>query len=200
MGLYANLFGHKTRFFFLWQDIEDIQLLPPSLASVGSPLLVIILKKDRGLDARHGAKSQDEEGRLRFCFQSFVSFNVASRWFTIVFPSRFSNNVLPMSQIYMTKTDFGLKACCIGRTIMALWRTRTLTPEQKAQIAEEQEDQEEKSIMVEENEIILDAEDAKMSKVYGAELPIDVSDYKYATNFFFTLVSLLCFQASSRNF
>lgn len=84
---------------------------------------------------------------------------------------------------------------------MALWRTRTLTPEQKAQIAEEQEDQEEKSIMVEENEIILDAEDAKMSKVYGAELPINVSDYKYATNFFFTLVFLLCFQKpQNRNF
>lgn len=139
VGFYANLFGHKTRFFFLWEDIEDFQLLPPSLASVGSPLLVIILKKDRGLDARHGAKSQDEEGRLRFCFQSFVSFNVASR------------------------------------TIMALWRTRTLTPEQKAQIAEEQEDQEVKSIMVEDNEIILDAEDAKMSKVYGAELPININ-------------------------
>ncbi|KAI4323365.1 hypothetical protein L6164_022978 [Bauhinia variegata] len=45
--------------------------------------------------ARHGAKTQDEEGRLRFHFQSFVSFDAASR------------------------------------TIMALWRTRLLTPKQR---------------------------------------------------------------------
>lgn len=80
VGFYANLFGNKTKFFFLWEDIEDIQILSPSLATVGSPSLVIILWKGRGLDARHGAKSQDEEGRLRFYFQSFVSFNDASRY------------------------------------------------------------------------------------------------------------------------
>lgn len=79
VGFYANLFGHKTSFFFLWEDIEAIQVLPPTLASVGSPTLVLVLRKGRGLDARHGAKSQDEEGRLKFYFQSFVSFNVASR-------------------------------------------------------------------------------------------------------------------------
>lgn len=79
LGFYANFFGHKTKFFFLWEDIEDIQVLPPSLASVGSPTLVIILRSDRGLDARHGAKTQDEEGRLRFHFQSFVSFGAATR-------------------------------------------------------------------------------------------------------------------------
>ncbi|KAH9776395.1 C2 and GRAM domain-containing protein [Citrus sinensis] len=67
VGFYANLFGNKTKFFFLWEDIEDIQILPPSLATVGSPLLVIILRKGRGLDARHGAKSQDEEGQLWPC-------------------------------------------------------------------------------------------------------------------------------------
>lgn len=79
VGFYANLFGHKTSFFFLWEDIEAIQVLPPTLASVGSPTLVLVLRKGRGFDARHGAKSQDEEGRLKFYFQSFVSFNVASR-------------------------------------------------------------------------------------------------------------------------
>lgn len=79
MGFYANLFGHKTKFFFLWEDIEDIHELPPSLGTVGSPSLVIILGKGRGTDARHGAKCQDEEGRLYFYFHSFVSFNVASR-------------------------------------------------------------------------------------------------------------------------
>jgi hypothetical protein len=81
VGFYANLFGHKTKFFFLWEDIENIQVLPPSLASLGSPTLVIILRRGRGVDARHGAKSQDEEGRLRFHFQSFVSFGSASRYY-----------------------------------------------------------------------------------------------------------------------
>ncbi|KAH9776390.1 C2 and GRAM domain-containing protein [Citrus sinensis] len=137
VGFYANLFGNKTKFFFLWEDIEDIQILPPSLATVGSPLLVIILRKGRGLDARHGAKSQDEEGRLRFYFQSFVSFNDASR------------------------------------TIMALWRTRTLTTYQKEQIAEEQEVQEEMSTAADRGSVP-NFEDAKMSKVYNAELPISV--------------------------
>ncbi|KAI4298879.1 hypothetical protein L6164_032393 [Bauhinia variegata] len=55
---------------------------------------------------RHGAKTHDEEGRLRFHLQSFVSCGAASK------------------------------------TIVALWRTKLLTPEQKAQIAEDQEDQE----------------------------------------------------------
>ncbi|KAK4842805.1 hypothetical protein QYF36_000316 [Acer negundo] len=137
VGFHANLFGYKTKFFLLWEDVNDIQLLPPSLASVGSPSLVIILRKGRGLDARHGAKSQDEEGRLGFYFQSFVSFNVASR------------------------------------TIMALWRTRTLTPDQKAQIVEEQPDQEETS-MLEDTGSILDVEDSKMSRVYATELPISI--------------------------
>ncbi|XP_030495656.2 C2 and GRAM domain-containing protein At5g50170 [Cannabis sativa] len=139
VGFYSNLFGYKTKFFFLWEDIEDIQVLPPSISSVGSPILVIILKKDRGLDAKHGAKSQDEEGRLRFCFQSFVSFNVASR------------------------------------TIMAMRRSRILTPDQRAHIAEEQEDQEEKPIMVEESDFVLEAENVTMSKIYASELPINLS-------------------------
>jgi hypothetical protein len=80
LGFYSNLFGHKTKFFFLWEDIEDIQVHPPSLSSVGSPFLVIILRRGRGLHARRWAKSQDEEGRLRYHFQSFISFNIASRF------------------------------------------------------------------------------------------------------------------------
>ncbi|KAL6181817.1 hypothetical protein ACLB2K_048466 [Fragaria x ananassa] len=137
VGFYANLFGHKTKFFFLWEDIEDIQEHPPSLSSMGSPLLVIVLKKDRGVDARHGAKCQDEEGRLRFYFQSFLSFSSASR------------------------------------TIVGLWRTRALSPDQKAQIVEDQDDYEERSKMVEDTEYILDLEDTKMSKVYTADIPMN---------------------------
>jgi GRAM domain len=79
VGFYSNLFGHKTKFFFLWEDIEDIQVLPPSLSSMGSPSILVILRRGRGHDAKHGAKSVDKEGRLRFLFQSFVSFNVANR-------------------------------------------------------------------------------------------------------------------------
>ncbi|MBA0839715.1 hypothetical protein Goarm_005418, partial [Gossypium armourianum] len=75
IGFHANLFGHKTKFFFLWEDIEDIQVLPPTLASMGSPVIVVTLRPGRGMDARHGAKTRDEEGRLKFHYQSFVSFN-----------------------------------------------------------------------------------------------------------------------------
>ncbi|KAK7350649.1 hypothetical protein VNO77_09496 [Canavalia gladiata] len=134
LGFYANLFGHKTKFFFLWEDIEEIQVLPPSLASVGSPTLVIILRRGRGVDARHGAKTQDEQGRLRFHFQSFASFSAASR------------------------------------TIKALWRTRILNPYQKEQITAEHEDQE-GFVIPEDSGSILEDE-AKMSKVFSAELPI----------------------------
>lgn len=75
---------------------------------------------------------------------------------------------------------------------MALWRTRTLTPDQKAQIAEEQEDQEdqeERSIMLEDAGSVLDIEDVKMSKVYTAELPVNVSG-QFSCN--------LCLNASLR--
>ncbi|KAL7130491.1 hypothetical protein ABFS83_13G137700 [Erythranthe nasuta] len=101
IGFHADLFGHKTKFFFLWEDIEDIQIIPPTLSSMGSPIVIMTLRQGRGFDARHGARTQDTEGRLKYHFHSFVSFNVAHR------------------------------------TIMALWKARALTPEQKVQIVEE---------------------------------------------------------------
>ncbi|KAF3793657.1 C2 and GRAM domain-containing protein [Nymphaea thermarum] len=79
IGLYANIFGHKSKFIFIWEEIYDIQVTPPSLASVGSPSLVFILHEGRGLDAMRYSKSQDEEGRLKFHFQPFGSFSDASR-------------------------------------------------------------------------------------------------------------------------
>ncbi|KAJ6830649.1 C2 and GRAM domain-containing protein [Iris pallida] len=127
IGFYANFFGQKTKFFFLWEDIEDIQVAPPSFLSMGSPGLLIILRHGRGLDAKHGAKSLDQDGRLTFHFQSFVSFSVANR------------------------------------TIMALWKTRSLSPEQKVQIVEGES--EEKTLQSEDSGSFLGIEDAKMSEV-----------------------------------
>ena len=79
IGFHADLFGHKTKFFFLWEDIEDIQVVAPTLSSMGSPIVIMTLKPGRGFDARHGAKTQDEAGRLEVHFHSFVSFNIANR-------------------------------------------------------------------------------------------------------------------------
>ncbi|XP_048538555.1 C2 and GRAM domain-containing protein At1g03370-like [Triticum urartu] len=90
IGFYSNIFGRKTKFFFLWEDIDDIQVVPPSLSTVGSPSLMIILQKDRGLEARHGAKTQDPQGRLRFHFQTFVSFNDAHRVIMALWKTRSS--------------------------------------------------------------------------------------------------------------
>ncbi|CAM8989679.1 unnamed protein product [Rhodiola kirilowii] len=133
LGFNANLFGHKTKFFFLWEDIEDIQVLPPTLSSMGSPILIIILRKGRGLDARHGAKMQDEEGRLKFHFQSFVSFNVANR------------------------------------TIMALWKARSLTPEQKVKIVEQESGD---KIQNEECVSFLEPEDDSMTEIFCSSLTV----------------------------
>ncbi|PIA41396.1 hypothetical protein AQUCO_02200069v1 [Aquilegia coerulea] len=136
IGFHAILFGNRTNFFFLWEDIEDIEILSPTLTSMGSPSLVIILWRGKGLDARHGAKKEDEEGRLKFHFHSFVSFSVAQR------------------------------------TIMALWKAKSLSLEQKMQIVEEES--EGKDTQNEENESLLDLADASMSEVYSSAIPVPV--------------------------
>ncbi|KAK9080525.1 hypothetical protein SSX86_000283 [Deinandra increscens subsp. villosa] len=144
VGFYANLFGHKTKFSFLWEDVEAIHILPPTLASVGSPILMMVLLKGRGVDARHGAKSLDEEGRLCFYFHSFVSFSSAKR------------------------------------TIMALWRTRSSNPDQKIDTFDDKtvtfQDQQEKDEKCPCEDVTshLVVEDAKMSKIYSEELPLNV--------------------------
>ncbi|KAK8923552.1 C2 and GRAM domain-containing protein [Platanthera zijinensis] len=91
LGFYANLFGHKTKFFFLWEDVEDIQVLPSSFATVGTPALLIISRNVRGLDARHGSKSRDDEGRLKFQFQLFSSFSIASKTIKALWRAKTSN-------------------------------------------------------------------------------------------------------------
>nr|XP_043609804.1 C2 and GRAM domain-containing protein At1g03370 [Erigeron canadensis] len=133
IGFHGDIFGHKTNFFFLWEDIEDIQVVPPTLSSMGSPIVVITLHPGRGLDAKHGAKTQDAEGRLKFHFQSFVSFSVAHR------------------------------------TIMALWRARSLSPEQKAEIAEEESDDKSLQILEEESSSIVSDDDNENRSLQSEE-------------------------------
>ncbi|KAL3584964.1 hypothetical protein D5086_011831 [Populus alba] len=91
----------------------------------------------RGMDARHGAKTTDDEGRLKFHFQSFVSFNVANR------------------------------------TIMALWKARSLSPEQKVQIVEEES--ETKFLQTEESGSFLGLEDVSMSEIYSYSLSVPIN-------------------------
>ncbi|XP_074295148.1 C2 and GRAM domain-containing protein At1g03370-like [Silene latifolia] len=134
IGFHANLFGHKTKFFFLWEDIEDIQVASANLSSMGSPIVVITLRKGKGLDAKHGARNQDEEGRLKYYFHSFVSFTMAHR------------------------------------TIMALWRARSLSPEQKVKIVEE--DLETTSLQTEESGTFVGVEDVSLSEVYSSVLSV----------------------------
>ena len=57
---------------------------------------------------------------------------------------------------------------------MALWKTRTLSPEQKAEIADEQQEQDGKSTYPGEDFTSI-VEDVKMSKIYSAEIPVNVS-------------------------
>ncbi|XP_054790343.1 C2 and GRAM domain-containing protein At1g03370-like [Prosopis cineraria] len=137
IGFHANIFGRKTTFFLLWDDIEGIQVIRPTFASMGSPIISITLQPGRGMDARHCAKSQDEEGRLKFYFQSFVSFNVAYR------------------------------------TIMAVWKTRSFSPEQKDQMVED--DSEGKCLASEENGSFVDLDEVNMSEVYCSNLPVPTS-------------------------
>jgi hypothetical protein len=134
IGFHANLFGKKTKFFFLWEDIEEIQVVPPTFSSMGSPIIVITLRPGRGVDARHGAKTQDEQGRLIFHFQSFVSFSVGHR------------------------------------TIMALWKARSLTPEQKVKFVEQES--ETKTLISEDSGAFIVLDDVSMSEIHSCSLPI----------------------------
>ncbi|KAD3338044.1 hypothetical protein E3N88_33565 [Mikania micrantha] len=133
IGFYSDLFGHTTNFYFLWEDIEDVQVVPPTLSSKGSPVVVITLHPERGLDAKHGAKTQDAEGRLKFHFQSFVSFNVAHR------------------------------------TIMALWRASALSPEQKAEIADEESDDKNQQMLEDESSSVKSDDDSKNRSLQSEE-------------------------------
>lgn len=60
----------------------------------------------------------------------------------------------------------------LRRTIMALWKTRSLTPEQNIQLVEE--DSETEELQNEEGGSFLGTEDAKMSGVFSCTKPFDV--------------------------
>ncbi|KAD4385677.1 hypothetical protein E3N88_25846 [Mikania micrantha] len=144
VGFYANLFGHKTKFSFLWEDVENIHVLPPTLASVGSPILVMVLFKGRGVDARHGAKSQDEEGRLCFYFHSFVSFSSSSRTIMALWRTR-SSNPDQKTDTFVDKT-----------------------------VAFQDQPGKDDKCSCEDVISHLVFEDSKMSKIYSEELPVNV--------------------------
>jgi len=55
---------------------------------------------------------------------------------------------------------------------MALWKARSLSPEQKVQIVEESE---ERTLYTEESGSFLGIEDAKMSEVFSSVVPVPVS-------------------------
>jgi hypothetical protein len=76
LGFYSNLFGHKTKFTLLWEEIEEIK---ETVAQSINPSIIIIMRKGRGFDARHGALGIDEKGRLKFQFLSFVRSGSAFR-------------------------------------------------------------------------------------------------------------------------
>lgn len=76
LGFYSNLFGHKTKFALLWEDIEEIKELSQSL----NPSIVVFLRKGRGFDARHGARGIDGRGRLKFTFLSFLRSGTAFKY------------------------------------------------------------------------------------------------------------------------
>ena len=57
---------------------------------------------------------------------------------------------------------------------MALWGTRTLGPDERAQIAEEQQDRDEKPSLFEDPSSYLIIQDAKLAKVLSVELPVNV--------------------------
>ncbi|CAO2169498.1 unnamed protein product [Urochloa humidicola] len=138
IGFYSSMFGRKTKFYFLWEDIEDIQGIPQSISS-WSPSVVITLHRGRGMDAKHGAKSMDH-GKLKFCLQSFASFSVAHR------------------------------------TIMALWKARSLSTELKVQLAEEQSQA--NNLQSEDSGIFVGIEDAKglqMTEVFSSTISTNMA-------------------------
>ena len=83
LAFYSNLFGIKTRFTLLWEDIEDIRENAPTIPAINrliNPSLTLFLKKGKGGDARAASYAVDPSGRLKFRIMSFVRPKVAFRY------------------------------------------------------------------------------------------------------------------------
>lgn len=57
---------------------------------------------------------------------------------------------------------------------MALWKTRTLSVDHRAQIAEEEQDVSDPFLLPEDVAVVSDTDALMMSKVYTRDLPCDV--------------------------
>ena len=68
----------------------------------------------------------------------------------------------------------------LNRTIMALWKARSLSPEQKVQIVEEES--ETKFLQTEESGSFLGLEDVSMSEIYSYSLSVPVSSLSLSSN------------------
>lgn len=77
----------------------------------------------------------------------------------------------------MVTKNFAIMVC---RTIMALWKARSLSPEQKVQLVEEES--ETKSLRTEDNGSFLGITEAKMSEVFSSTIPLNVSYISLCTN------------------
>lgn len=83
LAFYANIFGKKTKFYLLWEDIEELKENAPSIASINrllNPNITLYVKKGKGgPEARLAAYGVDSQGRMKLRFQSFVRPSVAFR-------------------------------------------------------------------------------------------------------------------------
>ncbi|CAM6094736.1 unnamed protein product [Calypogeia fissa] len=142
LGFYSNLFGHKTKFGFVWEDIEEIKEAAPSRGALFNPSITITLRKGRAQDCRQGSKGVDHHGRLRFQFLSFVRPSPAFR------------------------------------TIIALWKNRTLSVEQTMELVASVEAGEMKYSVAErqadDTQPFLGLEEAHMSQLADRDFPATV--------------------------
>ncbi|KZV30965.1 hypothetical protein F511_31142 [Dorcoceras hygrometricum] len=161
IGFHADLFGLKTKFFFLWEDIEDIRDIPPTLSSMGSPIIIMTLRPGKGFDARHGARTQDAEGRLNFHFHSFVSFNVAHRTIMVLWKAR---ALTPAQKVEMVEEESNSNS---EETAVEELDAKNL------QVAEEEN--EPSRLQTEESGCFIGIEDVKMSLAYSSILSLPTS-------------------------
>ncbi|XP_057795144.1 C2 and GRAM domain-containing protein At1g03370-like isoform X2 [Salvia miltiorrhiza] len=173
VGFHADLFGQKTKFFFLWEDVEDIQRIPPTLSSMGSPVISVILQPGRGTDARHGARSLDAKDRLGFHFHSFVSLNVAHRTIMALWRAR----ALPPKQkelISEKESEAHDVRASEDESIPEAIQAAEEELEVNGDLIDD-DDSDAKSVQTEENASFQGVDDVNVSMVYSAILPLPTS-------------------------